>query len=195
MRCTIVFAAFIFATPSWAGFDSAYSDFDLRQCAEIEPAPAPGEGESSAVFACKGHAGLPVTFVEGDLRSFVAFGPDGRKHCAFGQTFGGFNAIGTKIEWRLKDGKPIATILRWSVSYDGEDAAKQKSWLVVTKLDGNNSCQMGYVEGAYANANEKARSLADTAAEAFDCVKGIPIFFANPGTETDGIVRSGNCEQ
>ena len=65
---------------------------------------------------------------------------------------------------------------------------------MVTKLDGDESCHMGYVEGAFPKANEKARWLADTAAEAYSCAKGIPIFFANPGTETDGVASSGPCE-
>ena len=194
MRSMMVLAALFFATPAMAGYDSAYTDFDLGTCKEIEPAPAPGEGEGSATYECKGHDGIPVTFAEGDLRSLVAFGEDGRNHCAFRQTFGGFNNVGNKIEWRLKDGAAIATIFRWTVSYDGEDASKTRSWLVVTKLDGDESCHMGYVEGAFPKANEKARWLADTAAEAYSCAKGIPIFFANPGTETDGVASSGPCE-
>jgi hypothetical protein len=194
MRYMIVLAAAFAATPALAGYDSAYTDFDLGACEVIQPAPAPGEGEGSATYECQGHAGIPVTFAEGDLRAFVAFGESGAKHCAFRQTFGGFNNVSNKIEWRLKDGAAIATIFRWSVSYDSEDSNKQKTWLVVTKLDGNNSCQMGYVEGAYPQANEKARWLADTAAEAYSCAKGIPIFFANPGTATDGIASSGPCE-
>jgi hypothetical protein len=64
----------------------------------------------------------------------------------------------------------------------------------VTKLDGANSCHMGYVEGAFPKANEKARWLADTAAEAYSCAKGIPIFFANTGTDTNGIATSGPCQ-
>jgi hypothetical protein len=191
MRGLIVLVSVFFATSAYAGYDSAYTDFDLGKCREIEPAP--GEGEGSATFECPGFAGVPVTFAEGDLRSLLAFGPDGRKHCAFRQTFGGFNSVGSKIEWRLKDGVPIATIFRWSVSYDGADSSKQKSWLVLTKLDGGESCHMGYVEGAFPKANEKARWLADTAADAYSCAKGIPIFFANAGTETDGIASSGPC--
>lgn len=175
-----------------AKFSSTYTDFNLKACKEIEPAPT--EGEGSATYECKGLKGLPVTFAEGDLRSLVAFGPDGRNHCAFHQTFSGFNAVGGRIEWRIHKGKPIATIFRWTVSYDPEDSSKTKSWLVVTKLDGANSCHMGYVEGAYPKANEKARWLADTAAEAFSCAKGIPVYFANVGTATDGIASSGGCE-
>jgi hypothetical protein len=190
----ILFLFFLFlASPAFAGYDSVYSDFDLGKCREIEPAP--NEGEGSATYECPGYSGIPVTFAEGDLRAFVAFGTDGRKHCAFRQTFGGFNNVSSKIEWRLKDGNPIATIFRWSESYDGEDASKQRTWLVVTKLAKGNSCQMGYIEGAYPQANEKARWLADTASEAFECKQGHPIVFANQQTDVGGLARNYGCEE
>jgi hypothetical protein len=135
-----------------------------------------------------------VTFVEDDLRSVVAFGRDGRNHCAMHQTFSGFNSVGKRIEWRLKDGKPIAAILRWKVSYDSEDSTKTRDWLVVTKVEDRQSCHVGYVEGSYPDANAKARWLADTAAEVFSCKVGKTIFFASPGTSTDGIAPEGGCE-
>ncbi len=193
MRGILVLICMFFVSPAFAGYDSAYTDFDLGKCREIEPAPT--EGDGSAIYECEGFNGIPVTFAEGDLRSLVAFGKDGRSHCAFRQTFGGFNNVSSKIEWRLKDGNAIATIFRWSVSYDGADASKIQSWLVVTKLEDGNSCQMGYVEGAYPKANEKARWLADTAAEAFSCEKGHPIVFANVQTDVGGLARNYGCEE
>jgi hypothetical protein len=194
MRSWIFVASLLLASSAHAANDSAYTNYDLTKCKQIEPGSKPGEGESSPTYECKGYKGQPVTFVEGDLRSFVAFGKDGRNHCAFRETFSGFNSVGNKVEWRLKDGAPIATILRWSVSYDPEDSAKQKSWLVVTKLEGRNSCHMAYVEGGFPQANDKARALADTAAADYSCAKSTPEFFANPGTETDSIATSGPCE-
>ena len=136
---------------------------------------------------------LDLTLAEGDLRSSVSFGTQGGDHCARGQSFGGFNSVGNTIEWRLKDGKPIATILRWSVSYDPEDSVKQKEWLVVTKLEADNSCHLGYVEGAYPNANAVAQKLADGFAESFSCKTARPIFIARVGTVTDGIAANSGC--
>jgi hypothetical protein len=196
MRVAIACGAVLLATPALAGFDSVYTDLkfdDTKICTNVSPAPVPGEPEDGAVFECSGYGDYVVTFAEGDLRSYVSFGTESGDHCAARQTFGGFNSVGNKIEWRLKDSKPIATILRWSVSHDPEDSNKQKSWLVVTKLEENDSCHMGYVEGGYPKANEKARWLVDTAAEAFSCKVGKPVFFANPGTVTDGIAANGGC--
>lgn len=195
MRGLVLMATLVFAGPALAGYDSAYTDFDLKTCRQLTSETSGEEGESSGIIECKGYKDVAVMFGEGDLRSFVAFGKGGQDHCAFHQTFGGFNSVGNKIEWRLKDGKAIASILRWTVSYDPEDSNKTKTWLVVTKLDEAQSCQIGYVEGSYPKANEKARWLADTAAEAFSCKVGKTIFFASPGTATVGIAPEGGCEE
>jgi hypothetical protein len=195
MRRLLIFVTLLCASPALAGNDSAYSDLDLSKCTQLTPETSGEEGESSGILECKGYKGFPVTFAEGDLRSFVAFGKSGQDHCAFRQTFGGFNSTGEKVEWRLKDGTPIATILRWKVSYDSVDATKLKSWLVVTKLEDNQSCHMAYIEGGYPNANEKARELADSQASSFSCKNSNTIFIANPGTETSGIASDGGCEK
>ena len=54
--------------------------------------------------------------------------------------------------------------------------------------------QLGFVEGGYPKANEKARSLADTRAENFSCKSGKTVFFANPGTSIDAVATDGGCE-
>ena len=197
MRKIAIVLGLAFSSPAIAGYDSAYSDFEPENksiCTLVTSVEKGDETMSSGVFECKGYDDYVVSFAKGDLRSFVTFGKQTGDHCAATQTFGGFNSVGKKIEWRLKDGIPIATILRWKVAYDPEDSTKEKSWLVVTKLEDNNSCHMGYVEGGYPNANEKARWLADTAAEAFSCKTGKTVFFANAGTATDGIASAGGCE-
>jgi hypothetical protein len=194
MRGVAMLAVLLLSAPAHAGYDSAYTDLnfsDKANCTDVTPAPVEGEPENGVAFECRGYGNYVVTFSEGDLRSSVSFGTESGDHCSARQTFGGFNSVGNRIEWRMKDGKPIATILRWSVSYDAEDPNKQKSWLVVTRLQEDDSCHLGYVEGAYPEANDQARWLADTAAEAFSCKVGNPVFFANPGTETDDIVSIG----
>jgi hypothetical protein len=195
MRGLVLVATLVLATSAQAGNDSAYTDFKPETCRQIAPGAAEGEGEFSPTYECKGYRGLPVTFVEDDLRSVVAYGRNARTHCAMHQTFSGFNSVGNKIEWRLRDGDPIATILRWKVSNDPEDSTKTKDWLVVTKMSDGESCQMGYVEGSYPRANEKARWLADTAAEAFSCKVGKTIMFASSAASSVGIAPEGGCEE
>lgn len=193
MRLALAVISVMAATPALAQNTSAYTDFDLKKCKQLTLETTETEGDSSGIFECAGYKGIPVTFAEDDLRSLVAFGANGQLHCAFQQSFGGFNSVGKNIEWRLKDGKPIASIFRWTVSYDSEDSSKTKTWLVVTKLEAAQSCHMGYVEGVYPNANKKARALVDAQASKFSCKTGQPIFIANPGTHTDGIAWAGEC--
>ena len=192
----VMIATLVLASPALAGSDSVYTDFNLENknaCAYIGTEDPEAEGSSVGPIQCDGYKDYAVTFAEGDLRSFVSFSTKVGDQCSFRQTFGGFNSVGKKIEWRLKDSVPIATIFRWTVSYDSAHTEKTKDWLVVTKLGDGNSCHIGYVEGGYPKANEKARWLADTAAEAFSCKDGIPIFFAKPGTATENIT-SGGCD-
>ncbi len=191
---SIVLASMLFAAPALAGTDSVYTELDLKKCMRVTPETSGEDGESSGIFECKGVGKYVVTFAEGDLRSFVSFGTESADHCSFRQTFGGFNSVGNRIEWRRRNGTPVATILRWTVSYDPENSEKTKTWLVVTKLEADQSCHMGYVEGATPNANEKARALADAQAPGFSCATGKPIFIANAGTNTENVASSG-CPQ
>jgi hypothetical protein len=194
MRTLLLVFSLIIASPVHAGFDSAYSDLNLddkSKCKLVTPVEEGDEGMSSGGYECKGYKNYKVSFAEGDLRSFVSFGKDFTNHCATTQTFSGFNSVGKTVEWRLKDGAPIATILRWTVSYDPVDSTKLKSWLVVTKLEDGNACHMAYVEGGFPKANEKARALADSAANTFSCKTDVAKTFANPGTVTDNLASNG----
>jgi hypothetical protein len=197
LRFAIAFATLAIATPTFAETSNTYTklDFDDKGvCKNLTPPPEEGEPNDGAVLECRGVGANIVSFMEGDLRSFVSFGTKPAEHCSRFQTFGGFNSTGDTIEWRLRDGKAFATILRWNVSYDPADSSKIKSWLVVTKLEDNNSCHMGYVEAGYPKANETAQRLADQFAADFSCKTAKPIFIAKIGTETDGIAANSGCQ-
>ncbi len=197
MRGLFAFALTLLSTSAFAGYDSAYSDIDFenkKTCTYTGPIDANAEGSSVGPITCNGYGDYNVSFAEGDLRSFVSFSTAVPDQCSMRQTFSGFNSVGKKVEWRLKDDVPIATIFRWTVSYNPDDSTQTKSWLVVTRLGDGNSCHIGYVEGSYPEANQKARWLADTTAEAFSCTAGIPVVFANPGTVTENMT-SGSCDR
>lgn len=176
------------AAPLAARPQSAYSDLNLERCTTIETF-AEGGG---AHLQCPGYAGIEVTVLEGDLRMYVGYGPDARKQCAMHQTFGPFNSLGPRIEWRLENGRPFATILRWVL--DNGDGNSQRSWLVVTGLDGSNTCHVAYIEGAMPNANQRARDAADLYARGFNCTADTPIVIARPGTDIYGF-STGRCEK
>ena len=194
MKKFVALITFIFVSGAAdAANTSVYTTFDLDKCSRLDQGNA-DEGDSGS-WLCKGYGNLKIYFAEGDLRSLVAFGKSPKNHCATAQTFGGFNSANTTIEWRLKNGKPIATIQRWTVSVDPADSAKTKTFLVITKLEPNNSCHMGVVEGAFPNANTKAREVADQKSAAFTCGMNAEDVITLPGTSRDQATTSETCEK
>ena len=155
-------------TPASAGeVLSVYTSLDLDKCKLT--ASNPNEG-GWAVFECAGHEGLRVRVAEGDLRYFVSFGPNAEKQIAASQTLAPFNTVHKTLEWRVerRNGKwvPFATILRYFWDSDG----KKGQTLMVTKLEGNEACQVAHVVAdGNPRANVQAREAADTHARAFKC--------------------------
>ena len=176
------------ALPLAAQPQSAYSDLDLERCKTIEMFEEGG----GARLKCPGYAGIDVMVTEGDLRMYVGYGRNARKQCATHQTFGPFNSLGPKLEWRMQGGRPFATILRWVL--DNGDGNSQRSWLVVTNLDGSNTCHVAYVEGAMPNANRRARDAADLYARGFNCAADTAVVIARPGADTSSF-SAGPCEK
>ncbi|MFN0193203.1 MAG: hypothetical protein ACKVP5_14700 [Aestuariivirga sp.] len=155
---------------------SVYTPFDLKTCTQVQK---PDEYVFEGAWKCKGIEGYEIFQSGVDARSYAAFGKkDSGTHCAALKTFSPFNTALSPIEWRLKDGKPIAAIERWSVT-DADGI--RTTWLVVNALRENESCQAHYVAGSYPNANEAARRAADSFAEKFDCETGIPTFDSEIG--------------
>ncbi|MFT3809518.1 MAG: hypothetical protein QM698_06320 [Micropepsaceae bacterium] len=176
-RLTVLIAAgAALLAPAAAGAksDSAYTDLTYEADAGAKATckgTSADEETGSVTFECKGRDGIKVYIAEGDLRTYVSYGWNAKGEIAYGQTFPMFNQIGDKLEWRLKDGKPVATILRWKMSADG----KAGEVLVVTQLEEGNSCWIARVSASKnKNANELARKAADELAGTVDCSSGTP---------------------
>jgi hypothetical protein len=154
---------------------SAYTKIKISECAVVEIS----EEEEWGIWRCEGYGGVSVRVAEGDLRTFVSYDDDAGEQLAATQTFPGFNSTGETLEWRLKDGKPFATILRFYIEHD--EAKSQV--LVVTQLKPL-TCHIGYVDATRnANANELARQVADEMAGSFDCGNDEAAWRGAPGTE------------
>lgn len=157
---------------------SVYSDLDLKKCRQLTPSDDEGGGGE---WSCPGIAGYDVHVWEGDLRSYVGFGKGAPAQCASAETFGAFNSLGPRVEWRMTDGKPFATILRWFTESDASGTSVKQNWLVVTKLDDKDACHIAYVDTKYAEANDVARQQADENAAHFTCTKDMPQIFSSLG--------------
>lgn len=175
------------------GLTSHYTDLPFDEpCATLETDPLGG------VFMCAGYSGYGVLIAESDLRSSVFFGHVGEWYPEGAwESFESFNSINEKIEWRLMDGVPFATILRWTVSFDGSDEANEEdkgSVLVISKVGQpgvGEACIVGYVDArANENANELAREVADSVTVDFQCRVDEPEFHGEQGFLTPIPVRS-----
>lgn len=151
---------------SAAEITSAYTKINLEDCKQLDGAEE--EGTFGGSWSCQGYGGLQVLVSEGDLRMFVSFGPDAENEPAAGQTLSRFNTINETLEWRLRDGVPFATILRWFPSLD--EGKGTGSVLIVTQLKPGATCQIGRIDAqANPGANQMSRDLADTMAGSSDC--------------------------
>lgn len=187
---TLCFLCLAVASARANDASSAYTTFDVKHCKTLSPAKPSEEWGGSSL--CKGLGNAQIYFAEGDLRTMVAFGIRPDTHCAATQTFGRFNTVNNKVEWRLRNGVAFATILRWSVS-DAEDADKQKTWLVVTRLEARNSCRAAVVEGSLPDANARARDAADTIVPGFNCSKDEPKVISATPMKAEELMSGSPC--
>ena len=159
-------------------------DFDNR-CVEL-----PVE-EAEAWLSCAGHGGYGILYSEGDLRQSLFFGYVGDWYASGAwESFTTFNHVNDTVEWRLRDGVPFATILRWFVDNPNPetgapDVRHQGQVLVVSKVGQprvGDACIVGYVDALQnADANEMARRIADTLVENFTCRTDEPQYRGDPG--------------
>lgn len=158
---------------------SAYTPLKIEACENITP---PDAVEYGSVHRCDGYGGMDVRVAEGDLRVFVSYGPKAAEQAAASETLPQFNTIGETLEWRLADGKPFATILRFRWDSDNGEG----STLVVTKLDGRDACHVAYVVATgNPKANDLAREVADGQARGFVCRRDRARTYGPDGKEAD----------
>ena len=141
--------------------------------------------------SCKGVGGFVVRIFDVDERQTLSFGKTlkaAAKEPAANEGFGPFNHVGDTLEWRLRDGKPFATVMRWFVA-DNDDTTtdgrpKDKPILVVSRL--SPACRVAYIDaGANPDANELARKAADEKTATFTCGKDEATIVGKPGRGTE----------
>jgi hypothetical protein len=191
MRWSVLAASTLvaLASPAWAGSKtSTYSTLNFEtDCKTVLEAEEGG----GVWLLCDGFKDIPVHVAEGDLRMSVKFGGTAGNAQGTWQSFGAFNSIGETVEWRLDDGHPFATILRWTLDFSAMRAVTpgpehRGQVLVISTIDddaGNPSCMAGLVDArANENANELARQIADTIARSFKCGTDTPQFHGKQGS-------------
>ncbi|MEM0899300.1 MAG: hypothetical protein AAGI92_05055 [Pseudomonadota bacterium] len=198
---SLAFGAFLlfpsFATQSHAeesivtlGITSVYTDLKINEdCVTLST------DDLGGTLSCPGFGGYGATITEADLRLSVFYGDLGSWYLEGAwESFQTFNNIGTTLEWRLEDGVPFATILRWTIEFSPGDEAQNGEILVVSKVGQpgeGEACIVGYVDArGNENANELARDIADELAIDFQCRVETPEYRGAQGFMTGIPVRS-----
>lgn len=143
-----------------ASYTSDYTGLDLDGC-YIQSHSDEG---AATLYKCMGYQDMAVFVEEVDGRFNVDLG-------ALDDDFVNrtpFNSLGDQIEWRLKDGQPIAGIVRYHFD-TGTDIARTSELAVISVGgDERKSCYIGWVP-AGPDQNERARQLADREGADFSC--------------------------
>lgn len=115
---------FLAASPSFAQ-NNTYTKIDFdNSCTTIS------QYELGLTATCAGYTGYPIIFSEGDLRQMVRFGHIAKLGDQW-ESFGQFNRANDTVEWRIKDKKPYAAILRYFIENSTQDGEYTK------ELEGN----------------------------------------------------------
>ena len=166
----------VLSWPTQAGeITSAYTKIDPSDCMAFTAADAAEGIPRQAV--CAGYGGYPVLVLTTTDRqsAYYGFPP----HGAFISRWASFfdpNRMGETIEWRIltEGGRavPFAAIQRWFVD-DPNHSGTAVEVLVVRKVgrvEEWRGCILGYVVATgNADANRKAREIADAKANEDDC--------------------------
>jgi hypothetical protein len=154
--------------------ESAYTDLDMDACTVVKEYEEGGGVD----LECPGYGDVPVFLTEGDLRFDADFGVKNE----YWQSYGPFNHPHDVIEWRLHDGLPFATILRFHLDtgMTGTDADRTQV-LLVSKVgtESEPGCAIGSVDAAVEQANGVARGVAANAAQ-FECGTDSPVAVGGP---------------
>ncbi len=147
---------------------SVYTDLTPENCKEVSTDQGmPG----NYVGKCKGTAGFDLEVYLDDERNSVGIVFPSRNVVSldFWNHFGEFSELGTKAEWRIKNGRPVALIVRLNIS-DPEDYEKRTSYLMVSKITAKGACVTDIIKPEKGQ-NLTARIMADNASNR-PCKKG-----------------------
>ena len=139
---------------------SVYTALDVDRCRVLSRVE---EGESIS-WRCPGHAGIPLFVGAGDGRFDVDAGIDNGQW----ESLSPFNQLGPRVEWRLRGGRPIAIIYRYSVSMPGQAPYSRLAVETIGRA-GRPGCVIAWIDGALPDANAVARDRADRRAATFRC--------------------------
>lgn len=150
----------VLATTRAIALDTVYTD-TRKKCSTI------GSESEGRIWRCKGPAGYSAVFSDEGNVVEVQFGKTGgERNLGQLQWPGAGEAIGPRVEWRLKAGKPVAAILR---IIKRDKSGRSHPHLLVAKITVEGGCLIETIDARSRGANAKARSIADQRAPTHRC--------------------------
>lgn len=156
------------ATDTAAAGDSAgairsvYTSLGEAECRVIKR----DEETGGTTSRCPGTAGYALLVHDDDARmSIDVIAPGGRTHkLRYSAVISSaFTSLGPRAEWRMRDGKPIALIVRVNAFENPEVPDRATSYLAVAKITAGETCVTDRIAPG-TDANEAARRAADSSA-------------------------------
>lgn len=149
----LLLAAVMFVSAAPAQIKSVYTKLDDKHCRKLKPDRKNREFEK---LRCGGVAGYWLKVTSGGDDAVAELVTPSGKEFDTVATFAGHHVASGTSEWRVKNGRPIGLIVRYSV----QEPDGFKSYLVVSKISRTGSCVTDVVPpGKRQNAD--ARKLAD----------------------------------
>lgn len=136
-----------------AQIKSVYTKLDKKYCRSQKPDRKNGE---IGLLKCSGVGGYWLRVTSGADDAVVELVTPSGKDFATESTFAGHHFASSPAEWRVKNGRPIGLIVRYSV----QEPEGFKSYLVVSKISRTGSCVTDIVSPGKAQ-NAEARKFAD----------------------------------
>lgn len=164
-----------------AEFDSAFTEYDLRECWALKKDAFDKE------YSCPGYENIPLYIATRDQKAFSSSGFNASRELAAQQTLPEANHLEPKVEWRLANisGKwrPFATIQRWHTKTEQGIIGET---LVITKIGRGKTCHIAYLDAVTTPlVYHRARFVADLCARRFQCEINEPILISTEREESD----------
>lgn len=190
-----------------AAAESAYTvlNFDNGSCKQIGDAPTEEDISLGVVsLLCPGYKDYPVEYNASDERTSVHYGdPAATTTASVWESFGPFNSMADRFEWRIDKGVPFAVIHRFMISTGEEEPAPgtaegpvKGQVLVISKVgqpDLPAGCVVGLVDAlANPDANDLARKVADELAPGFICGQDKAVYHGKRGDKAADLQSNFN---
>ncbi|WP_420130343.1 hypothetical protein [Longimicrobium sp.] len=148
---------------STAATRSVYTSLAEAECRLVERDAETG----ATTLRCPGTAGYALLMHDFDARMTVdLIAPGGRTLPLrySGVITSAFSSLGPRAEWRMRNGAPVALIVRVNAFEDPSVPDRATSYLAVAKITGGQACVTDRITPTTPHANEAARQAADRSA-------------------------------